>query len=237
MRTSETPEEVPPGCASAALPPKKRTFVLHDAVEDEGTRTLQAQCTEQATRIADLEQALAIQKREHERTTSKLTLLLKKRGLDSDFDASERELAGLRQEVTLLKWQKSQAEDRANRLELSSRLQSATAPGAGAGYPSAPQRTASIPSRQVTPEDISQAQRWRKPMMSATPNVAVAPQAKRKLTIPDESVAGSPASSFCPSVTTSQPMAFGYQPGAIRVQQPKRQRVPIAAATPIVVGA
>merc|ERR1712227_182565 len=101
-------------------------------------------------------------KREHERTTSKLTMLLKKRGLDDNFDASERELAQLRHEITLLKWQKTQAEDRANRLELSSR-QHAAAPSAGAGYPSAP-----------------------------------------------------------------QPMAFGYQPGAICVQQPKRQRVPMA---------
>lgn len=207
-------------------------MLAQEAAEDESTRMLRARCEE-------LEAALAIQKREHERTTSKLTLLLKKRGLDSDFDQSERALQSLRQEVALLKWQKSQAESRANRLEVavrfgttSSCLPASVAAGdCVAGRP-ATQRTASIPSRQVTPENADQAQRIRtQTMCDAKPNVPEAPQAKRKLDV--GSVTVNPASSF--GRTASQPSAFGYQAGAICVQQPKRQRVPIAAAPRIVV--
>ena len=67
-------------------------------------------------RAAALEQKLSIEKREHQRTTTKLSALLKKRGASGHDDENESELNSLRQSMAAFQLREMQQQQREKQL-------------------------------------------------------------------------------------------------------------------------
>ena len=161
-------------------------------------------------KAAKLQRELDMEKREHTLTTSKLSMLLHKRGQGGGSDA---EVHGLRQRVSVLERELAAA-------------RSAAASAAPAVQPQPPQqaaaRRAKVPldltresrSAQITPPEVAASACKNRPAAAPLPHskpcidVAAANSAgaKRRLDVP---VVGVP---------------HGYAPGAILVQPPKRAR-------------
>eukprot|EP00316_Scyphosphaera_apsteinii_P012917 CAMPEP_0119298568 /NCGR_PEP_ID=MMETSP1333-20130426/730_1 /TAXON_ID=418940 /ORGANISM="Scyphosphaera apsteinii, Strain RCC1455" /LENGTH=227 /DNA_ID=CAMNT_0007299697 /DNA_START=13 /DNA_END=696 /DNA_ORIENTATION=+ len=179
-------------------------------------------------RVQGLEDELAIEKREHERTTSKLSLLLSKRGT-TNSEESEKELKILHRKIETL--QKILQNERNVSQQLRQRLQTQGSYGVASA--------SAVPAvigarREITPEI--------KPIVQssphAEPHVGVkqgsssteVSQVKRNLKVADTTPVVAAASAIAagrPQTTssaTSVRIPFGYIPGAICVEPPKRQR-------------
>mmetsp|Transcript_21217 Transcript_21217/g.48781 ORF Transcript_21217/g.48781 Transcript_21217/m.48781 type:complete len:224 (-) Transcript_21217:415-1086(-) len=177
-------------------------------------------------RERDLAAEIEVEKREHQRTTQKLSQLLNKRGAAPMSEEVQAELNMLKETVASLRRELQQARESRQR------------PGA------APERSVLDARREITPEtSLSHGVQVGPIPHAALPHTAkpaearAAPEAssvKRSLDItrgaslPDGAACAS--TSTCMPCGGSKPMVaqarvpYGYASGAICVEQPKRQR-------------